>query len=91
MTHTETMRAVVFQGENEPMRVETIDRPEADADKILVETEACGVCRRDWHAWRGDWEWIGMVPTLGLVFGMNRPEPSSRLARTSNGLRSATA
>jgi len=69
MTPPDTMRAVVFQGENEPMQVETVDRPEPDADEVLVETEACGVCRSDWHAWRGDWEWIGMVPTPGLVFG----------------------
>ncbi|MFW5919334.1 MAG: zinc-dependent alcohol dehydrogenase family protein [archaeon] len=63
------MRAVVFAGEREPMQVETIDRPDPGPDEILVETDACGVCRSDWHAWRGDWEWIGMVPTPGLVFG----------------------
>jgi alcohol dehydrogenase len=69
MTLPDTMRAVVFQGEKEPMTVETIDRPDPDSDEILVETAACGVCRSDWHAWRGDWDWIGMVPTPGLVFG----------------------
>ena len=69
MTVPDTMRAVVFTGEREPMQVETIDRPDPGPDEILVETDACGVCRSDWHAWRGDWEWIGMVPTPGLVFG----------------------
>lgn len=63
------MRAVVFQGVGEPMTVQEVDRPEPDPDGVVVETEACGVCRSDWHAWRGDWEWIGLVPTPGLVFG----------------------
>ncbi|WP_435364348.1 zinc-dependent alcohol dehydrogenase family protein [Haloarchaeobius sp. DYHT-AS-18] len=63
------MRAVVFKGTGEPLSVEEVDRPECDADGIVVETEACGVCRSDWHAWQGDWQWIGMMPTPGLVFG----------------------
>jgi alcohol dehydrogenase len=65
----ESMRAVVFQGPGEPMEVETVDRPDCDADGVVVETEACGVCRSDWHAWQGDWDWIGVMPTPGLVFG----------------------
>ncbi|MFD1646231.1 zinc-dependent alcohol dehydrogenase family protein [Haloarchaeobius litoreus] len=63
------MRAVVFQGAEEPMTVEDVDRPSPGDDDILVETEACGICRSDWHAWRGDWEWIGVMPQPGLVFG----------------------
>ncbi|WP_254534608.1 zinc-dependent alcohol dehydrogenase family protein [Halomarina litorea] len=63
------MRAVVFQGVEEPLTVEEVDRPDCGADEVVVETEACGVCRSDWHAWKGDWGWIGMMPTSGLVFG----------------------
>ncbi len=63
------MRAVVFQGPEEPMEVEEVERPEPDSDGIVVETEACGVCRSDWHAWRGDWDWIGLMMRPGLIFG----------------------
>ncbi|WP_254861337.1 zinc-dependent alcohol dehydrogenase family protein [Natronomonas gomsonensis] len=63
------MRAVVFQEPQEPMEVEEVDRPEPDPDGIVVETEACGVCRSDWHAWQGDWDWVGVMPTPGLIFG----------------------
>ena len=63
------MRAVVFTEPGEPMEVRDIERPEPGPNGVLVETEACGVCRSDWHAWRGDWDWIGLVPTPGLVFG----------------------
>jgi alcohol dehydrogenase len=64
-----SMRAVVFDEPGELMDVQEIDRPEPDPDGIVVETEACGICRSDWHAWRGDWEWLGVSPTPGLVFG----------------------
>lgn len=63
------MRAVVFQGPEEPMTVEEVDRPDCDNDGVVVETEACGVCRSDWHAWKGDWDWLGLMMTSGLIFG----------------------
>ncbi len=63
------MRAVVFQGPEEPMTVEEVDRPDCDDDGVVVETEACGVCRSDWHAWKGDWDWLGLMMTPGLIFG----------------------
>jgi alcohol dehydrogenase len=64
-----TMRAAVFQGVGEPLEVEEVQRPEPDPHEAVVETEACGICRSDWHAWQGDWDWIGVIPTPGLVFG----------------------
>jgi alcohol dehydrogenase len=63
------MRAVVFEEVGQKMNVAEVDRPEADPGGIVVETEACGICRSDWHAWRGDWDWVGVEPTPGLVFG----------------------
>jgi alcohol dehydrogenase len=63
------MRAVVFNGPGEPMEVEEVDRPDCPPDGVVVETEACGVCRSDWHAWQGDWSWIGLMMTPGLIFG----------------------
>jgi alcohol dehydrogenase len=63
------MRAAVFKGEKEPMEVEDIDEPQFGPDDVLVETEACGVCRSDWHAWQGDWDWLGVSPSEGQVFG----------------------
>ena len=65
------------------MTVEDVDRPEPDDDGILVETEACGICRSDWHAWRGDWEWIGVMPQPGLVFGH---EPVGRVVEVGDNV-----
>ena len=72
---SETMRAVVFEDVGERMEIEEVDRPEPDADGIVVETEACGICRSDWHAWQGDWDWVGVMPTPG------RPCSSGRCRR----------
>jgi alcohol dehydrogenase len=63
------MKAAVFHGAEEPLQIEDVDRPTASEDQVVVETEACGICRSDWHAWKGDWSWIGVMPTDGLVFG----------------------
>ena len=65
----ETMRAVTFQGVGEPLALETVDLPDLREDGVIVETLACGVCRSDWHAWQGDWGWIGVAPVPGMVFG----------------------
>ncbi len=73
------MRAVVFQGVDEPMTVEEVDRPDCPDDGVVVETEACGVCRSDWHAWQGDLGAIGFMPIEGLIFGH---EPVGRVVET---------
>jgi len=63
------MKAAVFHGVEEPLQIEDVEPPTADEDQVVVETEACGICRSDWHAWKGDWSWIGVMPTDGLIFG----------------------
>lgn len=63
------VKAVVFQGAGEPLEIRDVDRPNCEANGVVVETEACGICRSDWHAWQGDWDWIGLIPTPGLIFG----------------------
>ena len=69
LTRHRGMRAAVFEGVEEPLQVRDVEEPRADDDEIVVRTEACGVCRSDWHAWQGDWSWIGVMPTEGLIFG----------------------
>jgi len=63
------MRAAVLTGYGEPLEVQDVDRPSADADGVVIETDACGICRSDWHAWQGDWDWMGAKPPLGQVLG----------------------
>jgi alcohol dehydrogenase len=70
------MRAATFTDYGEPLDVREIDAPDLDPDGAVVEVEACGVCRSDWHAWQGDWDWRGLDPVPGHVLGH---EPAGRV------------
>ena len=63
------MRAVVLEKYGEPLAVREVPEPDCDPDGVVVETEACGICRSDWHAWQGHGDWVDdRVPT-GQVLG----------------------
>jgi len=63
------MRAAVFTAYGEPLEIREIDEPTPDSTGIVVNTEACGICRSDWHAWQGDPAWEGRDYAEGHVFG----------------------
>ncbi|WP_222918721.1 zinc-dependent alcohol dehydrogenase family protein [Natrinema sp. SYSU A 869] len=63
------MRAAVLEEHGEPLSVTDVDYPEPKPDQVIVETEACGICRSDWHAWQGDWSWIGAGVPEGQILG----------------------
>ncbi len=43
------MKAAVFYGPHEPLRVETVPDPVAGPNEILVQVAACGLCHTDLH------------------------------------------
>jgi D-arabinose 1-dehydrogenase-like Zn-dependent alcohol dehydrogenase len=43
--------------------------PQCGGEDAIVRVEAEGICWSDWHAWMGDWEWIGLKPVLPRVLG----------------------
>lgn len=47
------MRAVVIEEFGQPPKLRTVADPEPSPDGVVVEVEATGVCRSDWHAWQG--------------------------------------
>jgi len=71
------MKAAVVGGFGQPLVLQEWDIPTPGPGQILVQTEACGVCHTDVHAWHGDWpvkpkppfipghEAIGLVVALG--------------------------
>ena len=70
------MRAAVLAEYGEPLELQDVDEPDPGPDGAVVETEACGVCRSDWHAWTGDWDWVGAKPPRGQILGH---EPAGRV------------
>ncbi|KTG08364.1 alcohol dehydrogenase [Haloprofundus marisrubri] len=75
------MRAAVLKEHGEPLEIEDIDRPTLDPNGAIVEMEACGICRSDWHGWQGDWEWLGLKPEPGQVLGH---EPAGRVVEVGD-------
>ena len=63
------MRAAVLEEHGEPLVIEEVDYPEPGPDQVIVEPEACGICRSDWHAWQGDWGWVGAKAPEGQILG----------------------
>jgi D-arabinose 1-dehydrogenase-like Zn-dependent alcohol dehydrogenase len=47
------MRAVVFDAYDEQPTLREVEVPSCPPDGVLVRVRATGVCRSDWHAWKG--------------------------------------
>ena len=47
------MRAAIIEDFNEPLLVTDVPDPAPPQDGVVIEISACGVCRSDWHGWRG--------------------------------------
>ena len=47
------MRAVLFDAVGSPLRVTELAPPECPPDGAVIDVKATGICRSDWHAWRG--------------------------------------
>ncbi|WP_255170349.1 zinc-dependent alcohol dehydrogenase family protein [Natrononativus amylolyticus] len=70
------MRAAILESYGEPLSIEEVESPEPAPDGAVIEVEACGVCRSDWHAWQGHGEWADDRVPLGQILGH---EPAGRV------------
>lgn len=70
------MRAATFTEYGEPFKITEVDEPQLNPTGVIIETEASGICRSDWHAWMGDWTWAGMELSPGQILGH---EPAGRV------------
>ena len=71
------MRGATLREYGEPRERVERETPGIDADEVLIETEACGICRSDWHGWQGDYRWLeGGAVTKGNILGH---EPAGRI------------
>jgi alcohol dehydrogenase len=82
------MRAAVLEEHGEPLAVRDVDYPEPRPDQVVVETEACGICRSDWHAWQGDWAWFGIHTSPGQIPGH---EPAGVVAEVGDDVETLSA
>jgi|EP01047_Picozoa_sp_COSAG01_P054259 alcohol dehydrogenase len=47
------MRAAVYHEFGGPIQVEDVPVPLAPAGGVVLQVRATGVCRSDWHGWKG--------------------------------------
>ncbi len=47
------MRAAVLTAFSQPLEIQNVDMPACPPDGVIVSIKACGVCRSDWHGWKG--------------------------------------
>ena len=63
------MHAAVLREHGEPLTLRDVPDPDPDRDGVVVRVEACGVCRSDWHAWKGHGEWADDRVPRGQILG----------------------
>jgi D-arabinose 1-dehydrogenase-like Zn-dependent alcohol dehydrogenase len=63
------MRGAVITKYQQPLEVQELVDPTPGPADVIVQTEACGVCRSDWHLWQHHWTWLGIELTLPRVPG----------------------
>ena len=70
------MRAAVLEEYGDPLVVREVPDPDVSSHGIVVELDACGICRSDWHAWQGHGEWADDRVPRGQILGH---EPTGRI------------
>ncbi|UIP01151.1 alcohol dehydrogenase catalytic domain-containing protein [Halobaculum sp. CBA1158] len=63
------MQAAVLREYGEPLDVTDVPEPDCEPHGVVVDVEACGICRSDWHAWMGHGEWADDRVPLDYVLG----------------------
>ena len=48
------MKAVVYHEFRGPITLETVPDPSPAPDGAVIQVEATGLCRSDWHGWHGN-------------------------------------
>ena len=49
------MRAAVLEATEKPFVVRDVPTPPLVPNGVILRVEANGICRSDWHIWKGDW------------------------------------
>ena len=63
------MRGAVMTQIKEPLEVQDLPDPTPGPADVIIQTEACGICRSDWHLWQRHWTWLGLDMALPRVPG----------------------
>ena len=63
------MRAAVLHDFKKSLTIEDVPRPLPEANDVLIQVEACGVCHSDLHVADGDWPQFTPITKIPLILG----------------------
>src|SRR5271170_1869843 len=63
------MKAAVLHEFKARLTIEDVEQPQPEADEVLIEVEACGVCHSDLHIGDGDWPQLVPITKKPLILG----------------------
>lgn len=63
------MKAAVLREFKRPLTIEEVAPPRPEAQEVLIEVEACGVCHSDLHVADGDWPQLAKIVKKPLILG----------------------
>ncbi len=63
------MKAAVLHDFKTPLSIEEVARPQPEADEVVIQVEACGVCHSDLHVAQGDWKQFAGIVKKPLILG----------------------
>lgn len=88
--HNEAMmRAVVYDTYDQIPALRDVDVPQCPPDAALIRVHATGVCRSDWHAWRGG-EQVDLPHVPGHELAGTIEQVGGEVTRWSGGERVTT-
>lgn len=48
------MKAAIYEQFQKPLTIQNVPEPVPNKNGVVIKTEACGICRSDWHGWMGN-------------------------------------
>jgi alcohol dehydrogenase, propanol-preferring len=78
------MKAAILHEFKQALLLEHVPRPVPEANDVLVQVEACGVCHSDLHVADGDWLQFTPITKMPLILGH---EIAGRVVETGGAVR----
>ena len=63
------MKAAILRDFKQRLSIDEVERPQPEADEVLIQVEACGACHSDLHVADGDWKQLAGIVKRPLILG----------------------
>ncbi len=84
------MKAVVYEAFNSPLTVQKLPDPQPPEDGVVIRVKATGICRSDWHGWKGHFPFVKLPQVPGHEMAGFVEEAGPQVTRWKKGDRVTT-